>query len=188
MSTNLQQVVAKSKVSTLDGDLKDIAEQMLRDKFGFEEEVVTKRSDPFPQDFPPFRGIDIDDVFFESNSRDRRGVGHRDLGEIRVRMEPWSRDKVAEMEIAYPSYEVIMTAFREMDRRNIRPREKELVMNPEFYHFLMRDRDVSVNYISFDRTDPSRGRTGVKDADGQLFGCQVYITPRVRHAILIAKF
>ena len=33
MSTNLQQIVAKSKVSTLDGDLKDIAEQMLRDKF-----------------------------------------------------------------------------------------------------------------------------------------------------------
>jgi hypothetical protein len=33
MSINLQQVVAKSKVSTLDGDLKDIAEQMLRDKF-----------------------------------------------------------------------------------------------------------------------------------------------------------
>lgn len=33
MSINLQQIVAKSKVSTLDGDLKDIAEQMLRDKF-----------------------------------------------------------------------------------------------------------------------------------------------------------
>lgn len=47
MSTNLQQVVAKSKVSTLDGDLKDIAEEMLREKFGFEEEVLVKPQDTF---------------------------------------------------------------------------------------------------------------------------------------------
>lgn len=47
MSTNLQQVVAKSKVSTLDGDLKDIAEEMLREKFGFEEEVLAKPQDTF---------------------------------------------------------------------------------------------------------------------------------------------
>lgn len=33
MSTNLQQVIARSRLSTLDGDLREAGEQMLRDKF-----------------------------------------------------------------------------------------------------------------------------------------------------------
>ena len=33
MSTKLQQVIARSRLSTLDGDLREAGEQMLRDKF-----------------------------------------------------------------------------------------------------------------------------------------------------------
>lgn len=33
MSTKLQQVIARSRLSTLDGDLRKAGEQMLRDKF-----------------------------------------------------------------------------------------------------------------------------------------------------------
>lgn len=33
MSTNLQQVIARSRLSTLDGDLREAGEQMIKDKF-----------------------------------------------------------------------------------------------------------------------------------------------------------
>lgn len=47
MSTNLQQAVKTSKVSTLPDDLKAIAEAMLAEKFG--EEVVEQEAPaPFP--------------------------------------------------------------------------------------------------------------------------------------------
>ena len=187
MSTRLPQEVQTQKVKTLPDDLKKLAEELLGAKFG-EEVVEVESHDPF-QGTGPFGSARIrqDDFFVEPGMGNRRGVGHRDLGEVRVRMEPWSRSKVAELEITYPSYEVLMAAFREMDMRNIRPQERELILHPEFYHFLMRDRDCSINFIKFDQMGMPRER-GAKVSDGQLFGCQVYITPKVRHAMLIARF
>ena len=191
MSTRLPQEVQTQKVKTLPDDLKKLAEELLGAKFG--EEVIEETHNPFPgqHEFAQTVGIRpddfFDDFFIEPPMGNRRGVGHRDLGELQVRMEPWSRSKVAELEITYPSYEVLMAALREMDMRNIRTRDRELVMHPEFYHFLMRDRDVSINFIKFDQMGMPRDR-GAKVSDGQLFGCQVYITPKVRHAILTARF
>lgn len=195
MSTNLQQATKQSRVSTLPDDLKAIAEAMLAEKFG--EEVVEQKAQTSFQRVGDtiFAANGVDELtafdgtttFVEPDVGDRRPFGRRDLGEISVRVEPWSRTRIAEMEISYPSYDVLMTALRSFDMRNIRTRDRELVMHPEFYHFLMRDRDVSVNFIRFDQTGIPRER-GAKVSDGQLFGCQVYITPKVRHAMLIARF
>ena len=114
MSTNLQQAVKTSKVSTLPDDLKAIAEAMLAEKFG-EEAIEVKSQGPFPGgSTTSFRNIGLDEVFIEPPMGNRRGVGHRDLGEINVRMEPWSRDRVAEMEITYPSYGVLKATLREV--------------------------------------------------------------------------
>lgn len=187
MSTNLQQATKQSRVSTLPDDLKAIAEAMLAEKFG-EEAIEVKSQGPFPGgDTSPFRSIRRDDFFVEPGMGYSRGNRHRDLGEVNVRIEPWSRDRVAEMEITYPSYDVLMAAFRQVRERGIRPQSGELILNPEFYNFLMRDREVHMAYQSRDM-DPRRGRTGVKDPDGYLFGCEVYITPKVRHAMLITRF
>lgn len=186
MSRVLPHGVQTKKVKSLPDDLKSIAEELIADKFGIVEEVVPEVDDffhdpRFRQEFP----TGPDEVFFGprmDDRRDRRG----DVGFLQVRQEPWSRLRVAEIEITYPSYENLVRAMRELDINNIRDREKrEFVFHPEFYHFLMRDMQIA-RYMR--HTERGTWREGEKQVVGELMGCNVIVTHKVRHALLIARF
>lgn len=180
VSRVLPQELRTKKTNSLPSDLKDIAEQLIGEKFGFEEEVVERKShDPFPR-----VGFGFDE--FEPSSRDSGGRD-RDVSDIRVNHAPWNMHaRIAEIEITYPSWDNLLNALRKMDMQNIRPREpKTFAMHPEFYRFFMRTDDAR---MYFKQSMGARPRPGERQLVGHIVGCDVIVTPQVRHCILRAEF
>lgn len=126
MSINLRQIVAKSKVSTLDGDLKDIAEQMLRDKF-----------------FPKNNSTEIDRDILEALQR------KNPLDEIYlVTHSPVNGEFKKLFYISRPNLgaiaEVIMRVRNEFRLVNLSP--IRLVMGWDFYQELLKADNVYIRY------------------------------------------
>ena len=126
MSINLQQIVAKSKVSTLDGDLKDIAEQMLRDKF-----------------FPKNNSTEIDRDILEALQR------KNPLDEIySVTHSPVNGEFKKLFYISRPNLTAIAKAI--MRVRNefhlLDPSSMRLVMGWDFYYELLKADNVYIRH------------------------------------------
>lgn len=187
MSRALPKELRTQKTNSLPKDLKAIAEELIGEKFGFEEEVVTRRDDPFPDFDGRFDRVTVDprDVFIDPEVRDR---GHRrgDVSDIRVTNTPWSmRSRLAEIEITYPSWDNLLVARRNLEMQNIRMNDRpRFIMHPEFYHFFMRTEDARINFRHSNR----RVREGERAVVGEIMGCEVIVTPQVRHCILQVEF
>lgn len=193
MSRALPKELQTQKTSSLPDDLKKIAEELIADKFGVEEEVVQVNPDDFfldphdtvnrrrfgPDAFGRFTDVD------ESDVRDRGGR-RGDVSNIQVRPTPWSlHSRIAEIEITYPSWDNLLIARREMQMQNIRPHGKpRFIMHPEFYHFFMRTEDARMNF----RQSFGRHVEGAHDVTGEIMGCDVIVPPKVRHCILEVEF
>lgn len=126
MSINLQQIVAKSKVSTLDGDLKDIAEQMLRDKF-----------------FPKNNSTEIDRDILEALQR------KNPLDETYLAIHsPVNGEFKKLFYISHPNLTAIAKAI--MRVRNefhlLDPSSMRLVMGWDFYYELLKADNVYIRY------------------------------------------
>lgn len=184
MSRALPKELQTQKTSSLPDDLKKIAEELIADKFGVEEEVVQVNPDDFFLDPRKFAN-GPDSFFYEPNVRDRGGR-RGDVSNIQVRPAPWSlHSRIAEIEITYPSWDNLLIARREMQMQNIRPHGKPwFIMHPEFYHFFMRTEDARMNF----RQNFSRRAEGAHDVTGEIMGCDVIVTPKVRHCILEVEF
>ena len=194
MSTNLQQVVAKSKVSTLDGDLKDIAEQMLRDKFGFEEEVVTQRDRSFQSDGMGFAGtIGIEEIRTRDGSilrvtsefLDRIRESNRGYyDEIELTSDFRSNRPKARLHISDTNMSSLMSAVKRFRNLNIR-HDYLFTMNQDFaYEMMRRDRDFC---YYFQRSNRRRGE-GERDVYGRIMGIDVVITREIRGCLLEGVF
>lgn len=195
MPISLPKELKTQKTNSLPDDLKSIAEQLIADKFGIQEEVVPQVDDFFLD--PRMGHFGFDPAFGESRSRATifadepnvrdRGGRRGDVSNIQVRPAPWSlHSRLAEIEITYPSWDNLLIARREMDMQNIRARNKpKFIMNPEFYHFFMRTEDARMNFRqSFGR----RPVEGAHDVAGEIMGCDVIVTSKVRHCIFEVEF
>lgn len=134
MSTSLQQVVQKSKVSTLDGDLKAIAEQMLRDKFGFEEEVVTERGDRFQE-----LTIDIDPAFLKPAHIHHTGP---DYGRGNTDFDPRTGERIVRQPILSRHSEPlgdISNAMRELDEKGLPNANRIIYLSHGRFAHIMRE-------------------------------------------------
>lgn len=199
MSTNLQQAVKTSKVSTLPDDLKAIAEAMLADKFG--EEVVEQQvPDPFHGNKPDgfdagyFDTIDITELTGRDGSKIRvssefldriRQANRGYLDEITLTSDFRSRRPKARLSVSNPHMDGLASAVRRFRELNIRY-DMMFVMNPDFANEMMhRDRDFS---YYFQRNDNRRRREGERDVYGQIMGIDVVITPEVYGCLLEGVF
>ncbi len=194
MSTNLQRVVAKSKVSTLDGDLKDIAEQMLRDKFGFEEEVVTDSDRSFQSDRMGFEGtIGIEEIrtrdgsilrvsseFLDRIRESNRGY----FDEVELTTDFRSRHPKARLRVSDARMSGLASAVKRFRNLNVR-HDYAFIMSPEFVDEVMqRDRD----FVYYFQRSHRRRHEGERDVYGQIMGVDVIITREIRGCLLEGVF
>lgn len=133
MSTKLQQVIARSRLSTLDGDLREAGEQMLRDKF-----------------FPKNNSTEIDRDILETLQRKSL------LDEIYIAMHSPANGGFKKLfYISHPNLNSIAKAIRrakeELDMFSLS--SMCLVMGWDFYRELLRadngyirhgERDISI--------------------------------------------
>ena len=194
MSTNLQQVVAKSKVSTLDGDLKDIAEQMLRDKFGFEEGVVTKSDRSFQSDGMGFDGpigiteirtseghvIRVTSEFLNRLRESNRGY----YDEVELTSDFRSIRPKARLRISDARMSGLASAVKRFRNLNVR-HEYTFIMSPEFADEMMRrDRDFGYYF----QRNSRRRHEGERDVYGQIMGIDVVIAREIHGCLLEGIF
>ena len=126
MSTNLQQVIARSRLSTLDGDLREAGEQMLRDKF-----------------FPKNNSTEIDRDILEALQR------KNPLDEIySVTHSPINGGFKQCTHISRPNLTAIAKAIRRAkeDLGMFSLSSMCLVMGLDFYHELLKADDVYIRH------------------------------------------
>lgn len=126
MSTRLQQVIARSRLSTLDGDLREAGEQMLRDKF-----------------FPKNNSTEIDRDILEALQR------KNPLDEIYlVTHSPVNGEFKQRIHISRPNLgaiaEVIMRVRNEFHLLD--PSSMRLVMGWDFYYELLKADNVYIRH------------------------------------------
>lgn len=166
MSTSLPQEVKTNKVQTLPDDLKSIAEEMLAAKFGVKEEAPKKA-----KSFPGRDGWtvpDFNDIFIEPDV----GSGRLDRREptIEVKHQPWNGDRIAEVEVGYPSEGDLIDVFRLLDRKVGRNDNRKVYMGRRFIHEIMRDVRFARSFTMKARFDD---RDGVEREIGEVFGFPV---------------
>lgn len=117
MSTKLQQVIARSRLSTLDGDLREAGEQMLRDKF-----------------FPKNNSTEIDRDVLEALQR------KNPLDEINLAMySPVNNGFKQRIYISHPNLGAITEAIRraKTEFHPLSLSSMRLVMDWSFYQTLL---------------------------------------------------
>lgn len=175
MSIVLPQELKTSKVKALPDDLKKIAEEMLAKKFDIKEEVV------FPKWEDPF--LDINRGAFAGTGFNGAGgatttqffgefqPGYQD--QIYVESQPWSNNRVAKLRIRHPAENELISALQRFDKQNMRGK-RSFIMSREFCDYVR----------SWWRFTQHGGIEGV----GQIFGCDVIVSPQVQDCVLEARF
>ncbi len=189
MSTNSpQEVTQKSlKYQSLPDELKSIADELIRDKFGVEEEVVPDVGQSFRNNEgkPRATYVGPDEFFIDPTMgngyiRSERQRGYRD--EIRVEIRPWDSSRVATLQIGEPSFDCLRKGMQRFDMENIR-NERTFIMHPNFYRSLMCDPNFG-HYVQERYNHPVEG---ARNVIAQIFGVDIEINPRYE-CILEARF
>lgn len=177
---SLPQVVKTQKTSSLPDDLKNIAAQLIADKFGIKEKKPQSSWGEFPsgQGGPAaiFNQSNMDGGFWE------RQRGYRDG--ITVKEEPWSRRRIASVSVSVPSFAALESARRRLLNENIR-HDMIFVMEPEFFRALMCD-DPDFSAYFMESYMPHK--EGVRNVSGQIMGIDVQVTPALMGCVLEATF
>lgn len=183
--------INSQKVKSLPADLKEIADELIANKFP-EEVKRAKSRDTFRQEYTPFgvglggvdgfdgRAIDPRDVFFDP-SRPSRREGYRDGVFVEVR--PWDRSRVAKVRIREPSFASLMDGLRKLDRENV-VRNRRFVMNPDFYNHAMNDSGMR-DFVHFRE---SRHGGGTSTFAAEIFGCKIIESPELMDCMLEGEF
>ena len=170
MSRALPKELRTKKTNSLPNDLKSIAEELIGEKFGFEEEVVERKApDSFRQEYGPFGDtiglteirtregdvLRVSSEFYDRIRRSNQGY----LEEIELARDFRSNRPKARLYIPNPDMSSLMTALKRFKYLNIR-HDYVFVMSPGFANEMMyRDRDFG---YYFQRTH-ERPREGVRD-------------------------
>lgn len=138
MSTKLQQVIAKSRLSTLDGELRKAAEQMLRDKF-FKKDKDTK----------------IDRDILEALQRKSRSpfddIPQLYEGRVKATYSYGSDIVLLEITVVTPNYGCLMEAIRKINNRSDGRRvySAQIIVNPAFYNCLVYECGTTIEKLSY---------------------------------------
>lgn len=188
--TNLPQEALTHKVNSLPDDLRSVAEEMLAEKFGIEEEVV-ERSAPNPfRDNTQFDAR-ADDATYVSGPRavddPRMGYGRRFRNNIRVEVQPWNNGRVAEVDVNAPSIHHLREAIDQFDWENVPKHDRTWLFGPRFWHYLKADPRMASAIVS--RNPPRDSwREGIEISIADLYGIPVVVNPNIPAGMLIARF
>ena len=169
MPTKLPQELKTSKVESLDGDLRSIAEQLIADKFGVKEEVVEKKSQAsFPQcTCDP--GFALRCVIHEPSSAPvRQGLDS---------YASWDVNRLARNREYIRTQDISFRGIRELlvwaDRKNLPQGKRRFLIGAYEKQILMRDMD----FMQYVRAYMREGQRM------QIYGCDVEIIAS-RHSCL----
>ena len=179
MTYALPKEARTKKLNSLSGDMRKVAEELISKKFGIEEEVLVNYQDVFldprrdyHQEYPDGRSAFTDDPHSVGG-----GPGMGEVGPIQVDYDPRSNLRSARVMIQHPSFGNLLAALRTIQNNNIRSRQPmEFMMSPDFYRYLMNDKEFHMKEVV------------VLGKVTQVLGCNVRITPVIRHAMLEAIF
>lgn len=176
---HLAQDLTTSKVNSLPKELRDIAESLIGEKFGYEEVVERKSSNPFH--YQTVWGVDAADDRYASvtdyttygiNPTFVRQVGNSQIVE---RFDIEARRSVLSTPIEFPDVRSFRDAVRRLDMVYARPNDRfaylphefarELFSTPDFQHYAYTERSKGMGY------ERSKG-----DYIGQLFGVKVFVS------------
>ena len=177
MSRHLPQDLRTKKTNSLPDDLKSIAEELIGEKFGFEEEVVERKaSDPFP---PSGFGFDETTTISEPHHRLR---GYRNIEVLDDFMR--FRGYVARARISNPTFRCLVDeGLRVFDRENIR-HDRVIFVGRYFLHEMMRrEPDFRFNF----RENMRARQMGEHRTVGEIFGCKVVIIDEDNKCYLQAR-
>lgn len=179
-------ILESKKIQTLPDDLKSIAEELIRDKFGAEEEVVEQSTASFHnitrQEYPPndarFDGLHTQfgdgfvDVLDKSTDDTYQYTRYR-TGDLRTWFSPYHRTRHVAVSIHSPDTRSIRASIQELDRVNVRQDGRTIMMPPRFARELMASRDYQIFmvYRESDRVGYSDDRHYI----GQMFGCKMFV-------------
>lgn len=194
MSRVLPKELRTRKLKSLPDELSKIAEELLADKFGIEEEVVPSVDDFFldptattdrrrfgPDEFGRF--VDVDESYVHDIERIRdRQRGYKE--ELHVEIRPWDRCRVASLRIREPRFDSLIDGLRRLDRENISRGNRKFVMAPGFWDYLRRDPQMHMNIQYADRM----WREGEERFEAVIFGCKIIVHPGVMDCMLEATF
>jgi len=129
-------VIARSRLSTLDGELREAAEQMLRDKF-----------------FPKNNSTEIDRDILEALQRKSFFDDIPQLYEGRVKATySYGSDIVLlEITVVTPNYGCLMEAIRKINNRSDGRRvySAQIIVNPAFYNCLVYECGTTIEKLSY---------------------------------------
>lgn len=187
MPIKLPAELKTNKVDTLPDDLRFIAEEMLAKKFDIPEEVPPKRGGSFrvqPVE-SAWTTAGTQQTYYGVEFEPSYGRGGRQSGNgIKVRLEPWSGHRVAEISVREPTIDSLMRAIRTFDEEMI-DGDRTFIMSPRFWHYLARDPN---NFRYIRKLHKPRFQEGVKPVIAELLGCDVIVYNPMEHCVLEGKF
>jgi len=189
MSSSLPQAALTQKVKSLPADLSKIAEEMLRAKFGVEEEVVPEMDDFFldPSERHESPNIRQNAYRDESNVFYPTGFAERQRGfkdDIQLEIQPRDRTRYAKLRIREPRTEYLLRAMHRFDIENIRRDTRSFIMHPDFFRYILFE--DKTGYIN--RYPQRKAKEGEENIVAEIFGCKVFVTPAIVDCILESTY
>lgn len=176
---HLAQDLTTSKVNSLPKELRDIAESLIGDKFGYEEVVERKSSHPFH--YRTLWGANATDAGYVSVS-DYITYGIdptfvRQVGNSRIteRLDFETRRSILSTTIEFPDTRSFRDAIRRLDMANARANDRFAYLPNEFARALFSTPDFQY-YTNMDRSRGMGYERSKGDYIGQLFGVKVFIS------------
>lgn len=174
---HLAQDLTTSKVNSLPKELRDIAESLIGEKFGYEEVVERKSSNPFH--YQTLWGANATDAGhvsvsgYTTYSIDPTFVRQVGDSQIIERLDFETRRSILSTPIESPDVRSFRDAVQRLDMVNARPKDRfaylpyefarELFSTPDFQYYAYMERSKGMGY------ERSKG-----DYIGQLFGVKVF--------------
>lgn len=180
----LSPVLQTRKINSLPEDLRKIADELLYEKFGADDEI---NEDKVAKSTASFRGaVDIsqwqgqsgfDMGYSGSAEYDERysqvpdiayvgrGVMERRPG-INARVDFSNRQQVITTPVTSPDFRGLTEALRRFDEQNLPRRDRIFRLEPRFWNYLRQDRELGL-YLS----------TSSYAQEYTLFGCRIIVDP-----------
>lgn len=176
---HLAQGLTTSKVNSLPKELRDIAESLIGEKFGYEEAVERKSSNPFH--YQTVWGVDAaDDRYvsvsgYTTCSMDSTFVRQVGNSQIVERFDIEARRSILSTPIKFPDTRSFRDAIHRLDMVNARTNDRFAYLPYEFARALFSTSDFQY-YANMDISRGMGYERSKGDYIGQLFGVKIFVS------------
>lgn len=186
MRSGLPKATQTAKLQSLPDDLRKIADDLLAEKFGVEEEVVEKSTASFQYDVRTDERSDarLNAIQFDTAYDIRRGRRFPDP--IKVEVQPWDGRRTATVLVNAPSERHLVNALDHFDYEGIPSKERYFFMSHRFYDYVLRDPILQRSLVM--RNTPFRYKEGIEEVIAEIYGVKVVLTSVTDRCLLVSRF